>query len=542
MKAEIYRRIQRDTETAQQAGLLVDFALPMFQVERPEETVFGEYTSNIALVIAKLAGQNPRQVAEILQAVLLKNDAEEALFERIEVAGPGHLNFFLSQKTFERAVDVILEQGQRYGSLTTGEHIKINNEFISANPTGPLHLGNGRGGFFGDTLARVLRKAGYEVTNEYYVNDAGGQVVKLGHSVLQDSEAVYAGEYIGDLHVRLVGNDNDIVGEDGARLIGERAADLILHEYIQPTLTENMGIHFDVFTSEKRDIVEQTYVDRALEILEVKKMTYESEGAVWLKTTEFGDDKDRVLVKSDGTKTYFASDCGYLLSKIERGFVRFILTLGADHHGYQARLRAAAGALGFAGRFDFVFVQMVRLMKDGQEVRMSKRAGTVVSIDELIEKVGTDVARFFFLMYSPDTHMNFDLGLAEERSQRNPVYYVQYAHARLSNVLHKAKEQGFDVNGGDASLLTNPKERLLLAEILAFPDLIADIAENYDVHHLPQYAIRLADRLHSFYDACRILDIDQRQLSEARLRLARGVLLVLGETLRLIGVSAPEKM
>ena len=325
-------------------------------------------------------------------------------------------------------------------------------------------------------------------------------------------------------------------------MIGEQAVQAILREYIQPTLLEKMNIRFDIFTSEKRDIIGQGYVDRALALLSEKNLTYESESAVWLKTTEFGDDKDRVLVKGDGTRTYFASDCGYILSKMERGFNRFILTLGADHHGYRARLHAAAEALGFADRFDFVFVQMVRLMKDGQEVRMSKRAGNVVSIDELIEKVGMDVARFFFLLYSPDTHMNFDLGLAEERSQKNPVYYVQYAHARLSSVLRKALAEGFDVERGDISLLTHPKERLLLAELLSFPDLLAQVSENYTVHHLPQYAIRLADRLHSFYDACRVIDVDQRALSEARLRLVKSVTIVLGETLRLIGVAAPESM
>jgi arginyl-tRNA synthetase len=455
------------------------------------------------------------------------------------VAPPGHLNFFLSQETLGQVVNTILEEGQAYGTLDIGRGQKINNEFISANPTGPLHLGNGRGGFFGDTLARVLRKAGYSVVNEYYVNDAGGQLVKLGHSVLKDSEAVYGGEYIDVLHEELL---MSVVDQGDARASGAWAAEVILRTSIQPTLAEKMGIHFDVFTSEKRDIVECGFVDKALALLQEKNLTYEAESAVWLKTTEFGDDKDRVLVKSDGTRTYFASDCGYVLSKMERGFSRFILTLGADHHGYQARLRAAATALGFSGRFDFVFVQMVRLMKDGAEVRMSKRAGNVVLIDDLIEKVGVDVARFFFLMYSPDTHMNFDLGLAEERSQKNPVYYAQYAHARLASILRKAEAEGFDTEGGDVSLLVHPKERLLLAELLSFPDLIAETAEDSLVHRLPQYAIRLADRFHSFYDACRVIDTQERALSESRLRLVKSVILVLGETLHLIGVSAPESM
>ena len=539
MKTSLVAIIRESVEFAQQQGLLANFALPAFQVNRPEEAAFGEYTSNVALMAAKSAGSNPRALAEILRETILKNTGNEQFFEKIEVAGPGHLNFFLSQKTLGQVVEMILLQGINYGNLSIGRGQRVNNEFVSANPTGPLHLGNGRGGFFGDALARVLRKTGHDVTNEYYVNDAGEQIMKLGHSVLRDDEAVYAGEYIDTLHERLAGKTAE---EKDVRMIGEQAVQVILHEYIQPTLLEKMNIRFDIFTSEKRDIIGQGYVDKALALLSEKNLTYESESAVWLKTTEFGDDKDRVLVKGDGTRTYFASDCGYILSKMERGFNRFILTLGADHHGYRARLHAAAEALGFADRFDFVFVQMVRLMKDGQEVRMSKRAGNVVSIDELIEKVGMDVARFFFLLYSPDTHMNFDLGLAEERSQKNPVYYVQYAHARLSSVLRKALAEGFDVEHGDISLLTHPKERLLLAELLSFPDLLAQVSENYTVHHLPQYAIRLADRLHSFYDSCRVIDIDQRALSEARLRLVKSVTIVLGETLRLIGVTAPESM
>ncbi|MBP6889086.1 MAG: arginine--tRNA ligase [Candidatus Moranbacteria bacterium] len=539
MKTYLSVKIREALEISQRQGILPDFELPLFQVNRPEEVAFGEYTTNIALMTAKLTKQSSQAFAEVLKETLLKNDSRERFFEKIEVAGPGHLNFFLSQKVLGQTVEDIIAQGNAYGDSLLGQGQAVNNEFISANPTGPLHLGNGRGGFFGDTLSRVLRKTGYAVTNEYYVNDAGEQVVKLGHSVLKDNEAVYAGEYIDALHQEFMAND---VQATDARVIGEQAALSILQHDIQPTLVENMGIIFDTFTSEKHEIIEQGYVDKALSLLREKNLTYESESAVWLKTKKFGDDKDRVLVKSDGTRTYFASDCGYLLFKMERGFARFVLTLGADHHGYQARLRAAAEALGFVGHFDFVFVQMVRLMKDGEEVRMSKRAGNVVSIDELIEKIGVDVARFFFLMYSPDTHMNFDLGLAEERSQKNPVYYAQYAYARLSSIVRKAEAEGFDANRGDVSLLTHPKERILLAELLAFPDLIKETSENYSVHHLPQYAIRLADHFHSFYGACRVIDENARELSEARLRLVNGVIIVLKETLRLIGVSAPESM
>jgi arginyl-tRNA synthetase len=302
-----------------------------------------------------------------------------------------------------------------------------------------------------------------------------------------------------------------------------------------------MRVHFDVWTSEKK-IVEDGYVDKALAILSEKKLTFESEGALWLRTTEFGDDKDRVLVKSDGSKTYFASDAGYILNKMERGFTLLIETWGADHHGYISRFRAVAKALGFTGQIHFTIVQLVKLVKDGVEVRMSKRAGNVIGIDELIETVGHDVARFFFLMYSPDTHMNFDLGLAEEQSEKNPVYYIQYAFARLSSIEKKADEANIAVSTNHLALLVHPKERLVIRELMAFPELIERMASERTVHQLPQYAVRLADRLHSFYADCKVIDETNLDLSGARLALMGATKTVLAETLRLMGVSAPEKM
>jgi arginyl-tRNA synthetase len=523
-------------------------------VERTKDESFGDYTSNIAMVANRVAAAALRShVYELTWVVDSKNPEKYptpyeiateikkyldedtgGAIERVEVAGPGFLNFFLSPRYFEGVIGEVLAKGSHFGDSEIGAGKKVNNEFISANPTGPLHLGNGRGGFYGDTLSRILRKAGYDVTSEYYVNDAGEQVLKLGHSVLKDPETVYAGDYIDQLAVN---NEQRTVRETG-----EWAADYILKNYIKTTTKDGMGIAFDSWISEKRDIVEAGFVDRALATLREKSFTFESEGALWLKTTDFGDDKDRVLVKSDGTRTYFASDCGYLLSKMERGYSRLILTLGADHHGYRVRLEAAAKALGFTGRFDFIFVQLVRLMKDGVEVRMSKRAGNVVTIDELIETVGRDVTRFFFLMYSPDTHMNFDLGLAEERSAKNPVYYVQYAHARLASILRKAEEAGMSPKDAHLSLLTHPKERELLRELSSFPELVSEIAETYAVHRLPQYAIRIADKLHSFYDGCRVIDMENVELAKARLALVSGVKIVLRETLGLLGIDAPERM
>lgn len=538
MKKILEQKIKTVLEALQKAGTLPVFELPEIRVERPKEEQFGEYTTNIALVLSKQVKMAPLAVAEMLRGKLMIEECE-----KIEVVKPGYINFYLSQKELASVLAKVLDEKNAFGKSEVGVGIKINNEFISANPTGPLHLGNGRGGFYADVLTRVLRKAGFVVTNEYYVNDAGEQIQKLGHSVLKDAEAVYTGEYIDELYERIKNQESRITKEeDKVREAGMHAATIVLDEYIKKTLSEKMNVTFDVFISEQKDIVEKGYVDKALGVLKEKRKTFEQDGALWLRTTEYGDDKDRVLIKQDGTKTYLASDCGYILHKMERGFDRIIETWGADHHGYVARFRAAAQALGFTGKIDFILVQLVKLMKGGEEVRMSKRAGNVVTIDELIEKVGHDVARFFFLLYAPETQMNFDLGLAEERSQKNPVFYVEYAHARLSSILRKAEEEGFIETGGDLNLLVHPKERELIRELLFFPELIETIASDFAVHRLPQYAIRLADKLHSFYDVCRVLDTENKPLSLARLELISAIKIVLAETLDLMGIAAPEKM
>ena len=529
MKEKIALTLKKTLGTLVECGDLPYFELPDIQVMRPTEESFGDYTTNIALITAKQVSMNPRTLAELIT----KNFSLSEI-ARTKIAVPGHINFYLSDRAYAETLGHILKDGSRYGNSMQGDGKKVNNEFISANPTGPLHLGNGRGGFYADSLARIMKKAGYDVVNEYYVNDAGEQVMKLGHSILKDSEAVYGGEYIEKLSTRLK-------DETDVRAIGEKGAAIILEEMIKPIASDTMRVHFDVWTSEK-GLVEDGYVDKALSILKEKNFTFEQDGAVWLRTTDFGDDKDRVLVKSDGAKTYFASDAGYILNKMERGFTTLIETWGADHHGYISRFKACAKALGFQGKIHFSIVQLVKLVKDGVEVRMSKRAGNVVGIDELIETVGHDVARFFFLMYSPDTHMNFDLGLAEERSEKNPVYYVQYAFARLSSIERKAAETNLTASTDHLVLLTHPKEKLLMRELLAFPELIERMASEKTVHQLPQYAVRLADRLHSFYADCKVIDEANIELSGARLALIAATKTVLQEVLRLMGVSAPEKM
>lgn len=511
--------------------------MPAFDVSRTKDEQFGDWAVNVAMLLAKPLGKNPMEIAESIKDEILKRVQDDRMsFEKIEVASPGYINFFLSPAYLAGILGEVLEKGERFGDSEIGKGKKINNEFISANPVGPLHLGNGRGGFYGDALARILRKTGHEVVNEYYVNDAGEQILVLGHSVLKDEQAIYPGEYIDDLHERFGKAGGD------AREVGEQSAAYLLENDIKKTVSEEMRIAFDSWISEKRDIVETGLVDRALASFKEKSIAYESEGALWLRTTDYGDDKDRVLVKQDGSRTYFASDCGYILHKMERGFDTLIIILGADHHGYTARFRAAAQALGFTGEIKFFVVQLVRLMKDGKEIRMSKRAGNVVSIDELVGTVGHDAARFFFLMYSPDTHMNFDLGLAQEHSEKNPVYYVEYAHARLASILRKAQEAGLSPDPASLPLLVHPKEQALIKELAFFPELLRGAAEQYAPHKLPTYAMRLADRLHSFYAECRVIDPENVELSQARLALVSGVKIVLKETLHVLGIDAPEKM
>ena len=515
-----------------------------FEVVVPKDGSHGDYMSSVALSLAGRLRRPPIDIARFLEKELSGDDRLKRF--AIEVAMPGYVNFSFTSEALSDVVAEIGEKKSEYGSGVINERRKTLLEFISANPTGPLHMGNARGGFFGDALFRVLKKCGGNVSTEYYVNDAGGQVVKLGHSVLKDAEAVYGGEYIDHLNGRLA-SQKESVNVSDPRAVGEWAGRIVLEEYIQKTVSDRMGISFDAFVSERKDIVEAGYIDRAVDLFRGKGLVYEEAGALWLRTTQYGDDKDRVLVKANGERTYFASDCGYLFYKKDRGFERIVEVWGADHHGYVARFRAAAEALGFSSdQVVFTLVQLVRLVKDGQDVRMSKRAGNVVTVDELLDRIDVEVIRFFFLMYSPDTHMNFDMGLAEERSQKNPVFYVQYAHARMASIFRKAEEvigvRPFERKSKDEIRIRAPKEMLLARHLARFPELLQTSAETSTVHQLPQYAIRLADLFHSFYDECVVLDVENMPATYSRLALVGATKIVLAETLRLLGVSAPEKM
>lgn len=485
-------------------------------VEHPLEAVFGDYSTNVAMK----EQLNPNEVAE-----KLKNNE---LFEKVEVKN-GFINFFINKEYLQKQVIDILDKKDKFGDLKVGDGTKVQVEFISANPTGPLTLGNGRGGFCGDVLANVLTKAGYEVEREYYINDRGEQIKKLGHSVIGDSEAVYKGEYITELRKKIKGKDPEKVGE--------KSAEYILEKMIKPTVKQ-MGIKYDKWFSEK-DLYNKKEVEKALVELKKSGLAYEKEGALWFCSTKFGDDKDRVLVKSTGEETYLASDVAYLKNKKQRGFDKIVYYWGADHHGYVARLKAAAQALGYKQEdIEIILMQLVKLFQDGKEVKMSKRAGTYVTLDELFDEVSIDVARYFFLSRANNTHLNFDLNLAKEQSQNNPVYYIQYAHARINSILRKSKFRNIKT----LKLLNHPSELNLIKQLIKFPEIIEDITKDYQLQRIPQYATELATSFHKFYAECRVIDEENKDLTQERLGLITATKIILKNTLELMGITAPEKM
>jgi len=504
-----------------------------FLVEVPADKEHGDYSSNVALLLATRLRQGSGEAKKTPQDIAkeIKEDIEKqnsGLFSKVEIAGPGFINFFVSENYLRNQLQIILKEKSKYGNLKIGNNKKINVEFVSANPTGPLTLGNGRGGFGGDVLANVLEKSGYKVSREYYVNDTGNQINKLGHSVLHDAEAVYKGEYVNELQKKVKGKN--------PQEVGEKASKIILEKMIKPSV-KKMGIKFDIWFSEK-DLYKNKEVDKAIEELTKKGFTYESEGAVWFKSKDLGDDKDRVLIRADGIKTYFASDIAYFKNKFNRKFDRLVIFLGADHYGYVPRLKAASSALGFdKNDIDAIVMQLVRLFEKGKEVRMSKRTGIYVTIDELIDEVGLDASRFFFLTVSPNTHLNFNLDLAKEKSQKNPVFKVQYAHARICSILKKSKKSGIK----NLQLLKESSELELIKQLIRLPEITEDVSKDCQVQRLPKYATNLSDSFHKFYEKCKVIS-DDKQLTSARLSLVLATKIVLQNTLNLMGVSAPEKM
>lgn len=523
---------------------LVADALPEqieFSLETPPDPKFGDFATNAAMLLAKRVGKNPRELAEKISKKIAEND----LVEKAEIAGPGFINIFLAPKFFHETFTEIEKSGKNFGSADTGNPSigsgrrkeKVLLEFISANPTGPLTIANGRGGFGGDVLARVLARAGFEVSREFYVNDAGRQIELLGKSILAAAGKIPAEEdfYKGGYIQELADKHSDKISDDPKK-VGAAFLEILLNEEIKPAVAK-MGVEFDQWFSEKK-LHEQRLIEKNLEKFSDK--IYEQDGATFLRTTDCGDDKDRVLKKADGEWTYFAADIAYHADKFARAD-KLIDIWGADHHGYLGRIFAAAEVLGRRDDLKIIVTQLVKLFRDGKEVRMSKRAGNFELMDDLIAEVGADAARWFFVMRDWNTHLNFDLDLAKKQSSDNPVFYVQYAHTRLASILEKAGD--VDYQKGKIELLTDSAEFALIKKLAELPALVEEISQSYAVHQLTTYARDLAETFHKFYENCRVVDAENPELTAARLRLVATTKEVLRIVLEeLVGVSAPVKM
>ena len=520
-------------------------------LERPKNRDHGDYASSVALVLAKSAGTAPRVIADALTENLRSN----ALFSKVEIAGPGFINLTLATASHGAIVNSILTEAENFGRTQTLTGKKINLEFISANPTGPLHLGHTRWAAVGDALASVLAAGGAEVTREFYINDRGNQMDLFGASLRASALGIprpedgYHGDYIDDLAKLIIAQHPNYLSMPETEAIPAfREAGYALQLQEQKDVLDNFGTHFDVWFSE-RSLHQGDAIAESLKRLKSQGHVFESEGATWLRTTDFGDDKDRVLIKSGGELTYFSSDTAYYIDKRRRGFDICIYMLGADHHGYVGRLKATAACAGDDPDFNIhvLIGQMVKIMEGGQELKLSKRAGTIITLEELVEKVGVDAARYTLIRYPADTPMVMDIDLLKRRTNENPVYYVQYAHARICAVLRNAGELGVKVGleNYQPELLTHPRERELLGGLAQFPSVIAGAAELRQPHRVARYIEELATMYHGFYSDCRVLPMGDEKpdaIHSTRATLCAATRQVIKNGLELLGVSAPERM
>ncbi len=528
-------------------NLILDEFPDEITVEVPREKEHGDYATNLALVLASRAKMAPRKLAEIIVEEL-----ELDFVEKAHIAGPGFINFLFRKDWLYDNLRLINELGDHYGELDYGKGERVQIEFVSANPTGPLHVGHSRGAVVGDILARIMETAGYDVSKEYYINDAGNQMEILGQSTLlryrealgEDivmPENVYAGDYVKEIA-------NGLIEKHGESLLDKPEGEQleISTEYAYQSMLDNIkndlavfGIEFDSWFSERK--LHPDKIEEAIAVLKEKGYIYEKEDAIWFAATEFGDDKDRVIIKSDGAPTYLAADMAYHLDKLERGFAKLINVWGADHHGYIPRMKAVVEAFGYdRDTLEVIVVQMVTLLRDGKKVPMSKRAGSFVTMQEVNEEVGIDAARYFYIMRSTDSHFDFDLDLAKEESANNPVYYVQYAHARIHSILANI-EQDFTEEGADLTVLTDEAEIDLMKLLAYFPEEVKLSAASREPHHITSYASELATAFHGFYNNCRVITEDD-ELSRARLYLVRAARQVFKNVLNLLGITAPDQM
>lgn len=517
-------------------------------VERPRNPEHGDYATNIALQVAKRAGTNPRELAGWLVDAL----ATDPAIASADVAGPGFINLRLAADAQGKLVADILEAGQNYGRSDIYAGEKVNLEFVSANPTGPIHLGGTRWAAVGDSLGRVLEAAGAEVTREYYFNDHGGQIDRFARSLVAAAKGEptpqdgYGGAYISEIAAGVVDkHEGALEGTDAEVQETFRAAGVdMMFAHIKRSLRD-FGVEFDVYFHEN-SLFESGAVDKAVATLKGNGNLYESDGAWWLRSTDFGDDKDRVVIKSDGDAAYIAGDIAYVADKFDRGHTLAIYMLGADHHGYIARLRAAAQALGYdADAVEVLIGQMVNLVRNGKPVKMSKRAGTIITLEDLVDAIGVDGARYSLARSSVDQTLDIDLDLWTRQSSDNPVYYVQYGHARLCSIARRASEAGVSFADPDLGLLAHEKEGDLIRTLGEYPAVVKAAAELREPHRVARYVEELASSFHKFYDACQILPKageDAEPIHEARLALAMATRQVLANALDLLGVSAPERM
>ncbi|OCS85224.1 arginine--tRNA ligase [Caryophanon latum] len=521
-------------------------------LESPKDKANGDYATNIAMQLTKLAKKPPRAIAE---AILENLDTAGTDIEKIDIAGPGFMNITVKKDFLTQVVKAALAQGADYGRSEAGQGEKVQVEFVSANPTGDLHLGHARGASVGDSLCNVLDAAGYAVSREYYINDAGNQINNLAYSLearykqalgmdAQMPEDGYHGadivEIAGKLKEEFGADILDKSDEERFKFFREHGLRLELAK-LQNDL-KNFRVEFDVWYSET-SLYGNGKIERALDKLKANGHIFEEEGATWFRSTTFGDDKDRVLIKGDGSFTYLTPDIAYHEDKLQRGFDKLVNIWGADHHGYIPRMKAAIEALGYdRGTLEVDIIQMVQLYKNGEKFKMSKRTGNAVTMRELVEMVGLDAVRYFFVKTAGDSHMDFDLDLAVSQSNENPVYYAQYAHARIASILRSAKEQGFEASIENLDLLTAEKEIDVLKKVGDFPKVIAEAAKHRTPHRIANYIQETAATFHSFYGAEKVINADNKELTEARLALITAVQTTIANALRLIGVSAPEKM
>ena len=556
MQSKVAEVLLKALEIAKSNGLLNCDLPSQITLDRPKNRDHGDYATSISLNLAKAANLQPRVIAEVIVKSLTDNNLlTDAGISKVEIAGPGFINITLESASQGAVVTQILTEGRKYGSGKSLAGKKINLEFVSANPTGPLHLGHTRWAAVGDSLGRVLSAAGAEVSREFYINDRGNQMDLFGQSLFAAAqnkpipENGYHGEYIGDLAKQIVKENpsfSKLTGDDAMAAFRDTGYKLQIEQ--QRQVLDNFGTHFDTWFSE-RTLYENNFFNHTLDKLKSLGHVYEEEGATWLRTTDFDDDKDRVMIKSDGSFAYFASDSAYYVSKRERGFNLCIYMLGADHHGYVGRIKAIAACAGDDPSKDIEILigQMVKIIEGGVELKLSKRAGTIITLEELVEKVGTDAARYTLIRYPTDTPMVMDVDLLKKNTNENPVYYVQYAHARICAVLRNAKELGinYGLDFYSPELLTHERERELIGLLAQYPKIVASSALMRQPHRVARFIEEVAGQYHRFYNDCRVLPLgDEKptELNSSRASLSLATAQVISNGLDLLGVSAPEKM